>query len=126
MNLRNGTHSIEVTENIVFIIINEAFNEYDMKAITEELKLVIEDFQQNAFFLLVDIQNSEGGTPEGFEESRKFNMWLDEQNLIAKAIICSYSILIEINESRVRDTNKQLIQYFHNKTDAKNWFQSLL
>jgi hypothetical protein len=126
MNLRHGRHTIKVIDDIVFIDIYEDFNEYDIKAITTDLKSVIEHFQQKVNFLLIDILNTEGGTPEAFEESRKFNIWLDEQNLYAKAIICTSPILIEINESRVRDTNKQNIQYFDNKKNALNWFKSLL
>jgi len=88
--------------------------------------LVVERFQQKEFLLLIDIKNCEGGTPEGYEESRKFNIWLDEQNLTAKAIVSSSSIFIQINESIVRDTNKQNIQYFENQKNAVNWLQSFL
>ncbi|MFT6207340.1 MAG: hypothetical protein ACJA0T_001247 [Colwellia sp.] len=126
MDFRNGSHSIKIIDNIVYINIDEDFNEHDIKAITTELKLLIERFQQKEFLLLIDIKNCEGGTPEGYEESRKFNIWLDEQNLTAKAIVSSSSIFIQINESRVRDTNKQRIQYFENQKDAVNWLQSFL
>jgi len=117
---------MEIVDNILFLDISGPFNEYDIIAITEEVRLGIEQFHQKSFFLLIDIHHTEGGTPEGFEESRKFNLWLDEQNLIAKAIICSSAAFIEINESRVRDTKKQRIQYFCNKETAMNWFHTFL
>ena len=121
MDLRHGQHDIRVEDNIIFITMFDDFNEYDIKAITAELQTLIEQFQQTPFFLLIDILNCEGGTPEAFEESRKFNHWLDQQNLKAKAILCRSNVLKEINEARVRQTNKQLIQYFDTKAQAMKW-----
>ena len=126
MNLVHGEYGITVDDNIISIAISEAFNEYCIIQLTAELKLIVSSFPHKAFFLIVDLLNSEGGTPEAFEESRKCNLWLDQQNIIAKAILSDSSTFIAINEARLRRTDKQLIQYFHTRSDAIHWFNSLL
>ncbi|WP_341206044.1 hypothetical protein [uncultured Psychrosphaera sp.] len=118
-------YQITVKGYVISISVLTIFNHYDTNSMVKNLTEIIEGFDGQPFYMLIDLSMSDGGTPEAFEQTRKFNLWLDEQNLKAKAIVCPSPLLKNINESRVRTSDKQRIEYFQDIKSALNWFDEL-
>lgn len=118
-------YDIEVKDAVIKLSMFGSFNLDIANSITKKIKIIIEELNDQPFYILVDLSTVEGGTPDGFERGRQFNLWLDGQNLKAKAIICTSPLFKHISESRVRTSDIQLIEYFDNETDARRWFEKL-
>lgn len=118
-------YDIEVKDAVIKLSMFGSFNLDIANSITKKIKIIIEELNDQPFYILVDLSTIEGGTPDGFERGRQFNLWLDGQNLKAKAIICKSPLFKSISESRVRTSDIQLIKYFNNETDALRWFDEL-
>lgn len=121
--LAHGKTSLSVHGNIIEVTITGAFNEYCMKIANDNAMAAIMLMKKSPFFILLNFLDSEGGTPEAYEESTKFNLWLNQQNMISKAIITKSLTFKCINESRVKRSEKQIVEYFESKQDALNWFK---
>ena len=100
MGLEHGKSSISVDGDIIYVKAAGAYNQEGIIKGIEELKLVIENFCQKEFKLLFDYSEIEGGTPEVFEEINEFNIWLNSQNMLAKALVINSSVKLAILESR--------------------------
>jgi hypothetical protein len=118
-------YDIHVKDAVIKLSMFGSFNLDIARTITKKIRVIIESLNNQPFYILVDLSTIEGGTPDGFEQGRKFNLWLDSQNLKAKAIICHSPLFRSISESRVRSSDIQLIKYFNNEADALRWFDEL-
>ncbi|MBD1390156.1 hypothetical protein IC617_12010 [Neiella sp. HB171785] len=124
MNLIHGRYQVDVEDNIIHITMADSFNEFTIEAIATLIKQAVASLNDQPFYLLVDISQVDGGTPEAFAASAEFNLWLDQQKLIAKALVTQSILFQQINESRVRETSPQRVAYFEDIGAAKRWFET--
>ncbi|GGA86558.1 hypothetical protein GCM10011369_30780 [Neiella marina] len=124
MTLVHGEFDVSVEGNIIHIVMAGSFNEYTIEAISKLIEQAIVGLENRPFYMLIDIRHVDGGTPEAYEASAEFNLWLDQQNLVAKALITKSVLFQQINESRVREHSSQRVAYFDNVDAAKRWFES--
>ncbi len=123
MAVEHGTTSISTDGDIITMKPVGAFNrEGTVKAI-ENLTVVIEGFSHHKFKLLFDYTEVEGGTPDVFEKIDEFNLWLNNQNMIAKALIINSSAMLEILESKSPARKFQNTKNFDNEASALNWLE---
>lgn len=121
MSENHGKSFISVDGNIITIKVIGAFNSEGSAKLIEELKVVIESFYQKQFKLLFDYTSAEGGTPEVFEKINECNIWLNSQNMVAKALVINSDVILTILESRTPARESQHSKNFDNKADAINW-----
>lgn len=126
MTLAHGEHCVSVDNNIIRVVMSGAFNEFTIIDACAQITKSIESLTPQPFCILNDVRNVEGGTPEGFEESNQFNLWLESQKMIAKAIVTNSIAFREINEARVRESSNQLVQYFATTEDAEAWLEKMM
>jgi hypothetical protein len=124
MNTEHGESSITIDHNLIIIKIIGAFNLEGINKAIEQLKSAILAFGQNEFKLLLDYTEAEGGTPEVFEKINECNVWLNRQNMTAKALVIASKPLLAILESRAPARSLQNTKNFYNKTDALNWLKA--
>lgn len=122
----HGDFAIEVDGNIIKFTAQGAFNDVGARAVIKGMKRAIASFNQNPFAILVNLLEFEGGTPEVFSEAERYNIWLNRQNLIAKAYIHKSEGMISIGQSLINSKNQQNIQYFATETEALHWLESEL
>lgn len=123
MVIRHGKSLITTDEDIITINSTGAFNLEGITIAIEELKTEINGFNGKAFKLLFDFSETEGGTPEVFEQINEFNIWLNSQNMTAKALIITSSINLAILESRVPARKNQNTQDFKERESAMAWLK---
>jgi len=123
MTLEHGKCFISVDGNIISVKALGAFNEEGIVKTIEELKSVIERFGHQEFKLLFDYTQTEGGTPEVFEKINECNVWLNTQNMVAKALVINSSTNLAILESRTPARSLQNTEIFGDKVSAINWLK---
>jgi len=123
MNLDHGKFIITVDDDIITVKSIGAFNTESAVKSIEELKFVVGSFCQKKFKLLFDHTEYEGATPAVFEEINECNIWLSKQNLVAKAIVITSSINLNILESRTSTKSEKNTKNFDNMQSANDWLQ---
>jgi len=123
MDLRHGKCSISVDGNIITVKAIGAFNTEGIVKAIEQLESVIENFCQKEFKLLFDYTETEGGTPEVFDKINECNIWLNSQNMVAKALVIRSATNLDILESRTPARKTQNTKVFDDITAAMNWLK---
>ncbi|MFQ3195922.1 MAG: hypothetical protein ACI9N3_002763 [Colwellia sp.] len=102
---------------------NGAFNEYGAKDVAQKTKQIIAALTQESFVIIVNLLNLDAVTPEAFYISNEFNRWLNNQTMIAKAIVITSETIKNIDQQWVPSKVVQNIEYFHNIDDALIWLK---
>ena len=121
MAVAHGQSSISVDGDIITVKAVGAFNVEGITKTIEQLKFFIEGFGQKEFKLLFDYTETEGGTPDVFDKINECNIWLNSQNMVAKAVVVHSEILLKILESRTPARHSQNEQSFDDIASAINW-----
>ena len=114
---------ISVDGNIITVKAIGGYNKEGIIKTIDELKSVIEGFDKKEFKLLFDYLEVEGGTPDVFDKINECNIWLNSQNMVAKALVINSSGHLAILESRTPARNSQNSKTFENVTGAINWLK---
>lgn len=120
----HGESTFCVDGNIITVVMKGAFNEYGFRAFANRINQIIADFKGEKFYLLMDMTESIGGTPELYLEADKYNEWLNSQNMVAKAIVINSIVNLNIYKVRVKATLVQDHKFFDNDIDALKWLKS--
>jgi len=121
--VEHGTTSISIDGDIISMKSVGAFNREGTVRAIEKLTLAIENFSQKRFKMLFDYTKVEGGTPDVFEKIDEFNLWLNNQNMAAKALIINSSAMLEILESKSPARKFQNTKNFDNEASALSWLK---
>lgn len=124
LRFEHGKSYISVDGDIISVQSVGAFNEEGIVETINELKSVINSFKQEHFKLLLDYSLVEGGTPEVFDKINQCNIWLNSQNMVAKAVVVGSVIQLEILEKRAPAREQQNIKNFETKASALIWLNS--
>jgi len=73
--------------------------------------------------LLFDYSEAEGGTPDVYDKINECNIWLNGQNMIAKALVIDSPTKLEILESRTPARRSQNFKNFNDKKKAISWLK---
>lgn len=119
----HGESSFCVNKNIITVVMKGAFNEYGFRSFVNRISQIIAEFKGEKFYLLMDMTESIGGTPELYLEADKYNEWLNSQNMIAKAIVINSIVNLNIYKARVKSTLVQDHKFFDNDIDAFTWLK---
>lgn len=125
MVIEHGEVAIEVKDNIIIVRTAGAFNEYGAQQYTHGVRDVVEGFQGKSFSVLVNNLAFQGATPEAYQELESYNAWLNKQKLIAKAMVITSSITLDVINKLSPSRASQQTRNFENETDAMTWLQSL-
>lgn len=126
MTLKHGESTIILKGNIIHITLEGAFNEYGAKEVSATTREIINTLNQKEFLILANLLNLNGATPEAFSISNEFNAWLNNQNMVAKAIVIQSDTVKEIDKHWVPSKAIQNIEYFDNEDDALIWLKKQL
>jgi hypothetical protein len=125
MKLEHGDVSIEVQGNIIIIRTAGAFNEYGAKKYTDGIKDAVANLQDKSFSLLINNLEFQGATPEAYQELENYNIWLNKQKLIAKAMVITSSITLDVIDKLSPSRAAQQTKNFDKEQDAMHWLQNL-
>ncbi len=125
MNLVHGDVEIDILGNIIIVRSTGAFNEFGAQKYTQGIKAAVEGLQEQAFSILVNNLDFLGGTPEAYQELENYNIWLNKQKLIGKAMVITSSITLDVIDKLSPSRATQRTKNFNNEDDAMKWLQSL-
>jgi len=125
MDIAHGEVSIKVMDNIIIVRTVGAFNEYGARCYTDGIRKVIDSLQGKSFSILVNNLQFQGATPEAYQELETYNLWLNKQKLIAKAMVITSAITLDVINMRSPARAAQQNQSFDNEKDAMAWLTSL-
>ena len=123
MAKEHGQSFISVDGDIIIVRAVGAFNEEGIVNTIGKLKSVIESFGPKGFKLLFDYSEAEGGTPDVYDKINECNIWLNGQNMIAKALVIDSPTKLEILESRTPARRSQNFKNFNDKKKAISWLK---
>lgn len=128
MNWAHGVSHIKTLNHIIYITLEGDFNGDGVIIWIEKVKRIVTDFNGEKFAILMDLTRTTGATPEGFEHSNQYNLWLNNQNLIGKALLYPSDALKNIEKLLVTNKDNQNIQNFDGLDgleQAEKWLLSL-
>jgi hypothetical protein len=121
MSEGHGQCFISVDDNIIYLKSVGAFNLEGMIKAAQDIKAVVLTLDNNRFKLLADYTELEGATPEAFDYLDDFNVWLNKQNLVAKAVVINSAITLTILGQQVPTRKLQNDKNFKTKDEALEW-----
>ncbi len=125
MVIEHGEVTIEVDGNIIIVRTMGAFNEYGTQQYTNGVRKIVDGLQGESFSILINNLQFQGGTPEAYQELEGYNIWLNKQKLIAKAMVIISSINLDVINKLSPSRASQQTRSFDNEKDAMTWLQSL-
>lgn len=123
MNKEHGQYFISIDNDIIFIKAVGAFNVEGVIEAIRDTKQFIESQKLQCFKLLVDYLDLEGLTPDAFDKLNELNLWLNEQNMVAKAVVIDSPVILDIFGQRSPARKLHLDKNFDNKTQAIKWLK---
>lgn len=126
MDNRHGDVQIILKNNIIVATLVGSFNENGAINYTEKVKDLVKILNGKEYAILVDNSNMEGGTPEAYQVLEEYNQWLNQTNLVAKAMIVKTLITTDLIKSLSPSINLQTVRSFHDKKSAMKWLEKIL
>ncbi len=102
------------------------FNLQGLQIGVDNIRAIIDQFNNEPFAMLIDDLDLIGGTPEAYAELERFNQWLGTQKLIAKATVIDSSVKLKIIDSLVCSRATQNHQAFSDVPTALSWLSDQL
>jgi len=121
MKKTHGDYTITVSEKIISIILNGAFNEIGFQEIALQLREIVATFAGESFCILVDDCALTGATPEAYQELEALNQWLNTQKMQAKALVINSAVKSSIIKKNAPSIQQQHLKIFDNKVAALQW-----
>jgi hypothetical protein len=126
MPLAHGNYSVELKGNIIWVVLDGAFNEFAVENWINEVKAIVNALNGKPFTILMEMSKALGATPESFELSNQYNAWLNKQNMTAKALIYGSAVFEDMDKTLVPSKQEQNIRVFDDIEAAQNWLQQQL
>ena len=124
---KHGKFSVKTEGQIVIAKLFGSFNELGAGALTDSLKKEVKSLNDLPFAELIDVQELEGVTPEGFEIIEEWNYWINiERKLIAKAFVTGSSVHPVIAQKNISSQKKQNVKIFDGREQALQWLREEL
>ncbi|NQY47796.1 MAG: hypothetical protein HRT50_01605 [Colwellia sp.] len=125
MGIEHGEVSISLKGNIIVVRNVGAFNEYGAQKYTNGVEAIVDDLKDTSFSILVNNLEFQGATPEAYQELEKYNVWLNQQKLIAKAMVITSNTILDVINKLSPSRASQQTRSFDNEEDAMSWLQAL-
>lgn len=120
---KHGDYLKEVNENVIVINANGSFNEFGAMDLFADIKSSITQFLGKPFLMLFLMDNFDGATPEAYQLTKIFNLWLNSQKVVAKALVYSGSATKNIDSFWVKTSVRHRAKYFDNEDNARAWLE---
>ena len=126
MSLRHGDTHFSIKGKIIIATLSGAYNKNGAIQYTEGIKSIVKSFNGERYAILVDNTDMEGGTPEAYQVLEEYNQWLNNTNLVAKAIVSNTTVTTDIIKSLSPSINLQKNMHFEDKETAMTWVKKIL
>lgn len=118
-------YEIEVSEQTVIARLIGSFSDSLATNFTTDLTKTISELSPSPFYLIINIKEFSGATPEAYQIQEKFNQWLRNTSLVAKANVIDSQLISNIVGNQMPSRETELFKIFDCENDATTWFQTL-
>lgn len=119
--MEHGIFHIAQKPNFLNIKLLGSFNQEGTLAFVKAMKAAIIEFNNLKFTLLFDITEFDGATPEAYKEVELYNLWLNNQKMVAKATVIRSRVQISIVNLLSPARQQQNTQNFYHYDEAEHW-----
>jgi hypothetical protein len=124
MNTAHGESVISVTGNVITVKVKGVFNKEGVCELNDELRLIISSYNVDGFKMLFNYLEVEGATPDAYDQIDNFNVWLNNQNMIAKAVVIISPAVLNILNSRAPARKSKNMNSFSSTIKAIQWLDT--
>lgn len=122
----HGAYEIQKDGYIIAATLHGAFNEYAVEKYAEDLKEIINPFNNDSFAMLIDIREYAGATPDALVIVDDLNKWLSAKGLLAKAYVTKSPVLLDLILINTPSISNVLIARFNEIEHAKEWLSEII
>lgn len=122
----HGQYKINVEGCHIHTQLFDAFNEVGVSQWINAMKDAIAGLSGQPFTILVNEKAATGATPGALKLANEYNEWLNDQTLVAKAVVYSNAIYKAIDELHLPARKRQNIKFFDDVSLAQNWLKEEL
>ncbi len=126
MKYGHGDAIVDIQGQIVSVTLIGSFDEFGVRKYAEELKQQVMSLQGQEFAVLVNVIAFTGGTPEAYEEIELYNQWLNQENMVAKAMVSISQLTLSIALPRTPARSVQNMENFSDSASAREWLEHQL
>jgi len=126
MSVEHGEFSISLEGKIIKTKLIGSFNEFGAKRYAEAVIEVVKQLEGKPFAILVNNLDLFGGTPEAYQVLDQYNIWVNQQNMLAKAFVFDAAILATIMKNMSPSMKADNIQMFKTLEAAESWLEEVL
>ncbi|MCV2884875.1 hypothetical protein OE749_09220 [Aestuariibacter sp. AA17] len=123
MYAAHGDFSVVIQDDIIEVQLIGMFNHEGTEQYVNKVKAAVAKFDGRPFSMLIDDLKMEGGTPEAYEILNRYNTWLNNQNLVAKALIIDSEVKKFIILDRTPALKNQNARFFKSRSKAIAWLR---
>lgn len=118
----HGNYELSVKDNIVNIVLTGSFNLEGSTKFCDELIEVIKSLNGNPYYIVQNVLNFEGGTPEAYKSADQANKWINENNPpIQRIFIIKDKTKLDIAMHEESELEKQNLLFFDTEEKAAEW-----
>ncbi|WP_270691132.1 hypothetical protein [Aeromonas sp. D3] len=122
----HGVYEIQTDGNIIVATLHGAFNEFAVEKYANDLKVIVNLFNDNNFAMLIDIREYAGATPDALVIVDNFNKWLSYKGLLAKAYVTKSPVLLDLILINTPSISNVLIARFNEIGHAREWLNEIV
>ncbi|AWL13219.1 hypothetical protein HMF8227_02768 [Saliniradius amylolyticus] len=122
----HGNFSVRAEEDLILTRLIGSFNRDGISAYAQAVKDAVGELKGRQFAVLVDDLDVEGGTPEAYQELEKYNQWMSEQAIVAKAFVIDNTAKKAIILHNTPALQRQNVAFFTNRESARIWLRQQL
>lgn len=126
MSVPHGETDVALEGNILVVTLNGTFNQEGCENGNIKVKRLVEKLNGQPLYMLTDARGFTGGTPSAYLCANDLNKWINQHNLVAKAMVHNKSILMSIAMATMPELRKQNIREFANLEEAYDWLNLLI
>jgi hypothetical protein len=120
-----ANYEIEISEQTIVARLIGSFGESLANSFTSELKHKITEISPSPFYLIINIIDFTGATPEAYQIQENFNQWLRNTSLVAKANVIDSQLISNIVGNQMPSRETELFRIFDSESQAFDWFESI-
>ncbi|MGL6288917.1 hypothetical protein [Aeromonas hydrophila] len=122
----HGVYEIQTDGNIIVATLHGAFNEFAVEKYVNDLKVIVNLFNDDDFAMLIDIREYAGATPDALVIVDNFNKWLSYKGLLAKAYVTKSPVLLDLILINTPSISNVLIARFNEVGNAQEWLSTIV
>lgn len=122
-----GQYQVELCDQVIKVTFEGMFDESTSRNVCREAEAIIQSFDGKAFYMMINLLNYQGSTPEAHKIGNDHAIWLESQNCLGKAIIATEQFLLNIVRNQQSQLGESSIpsSVFSSEADATTWFSTL-